>query len=181
MPRARYFNTIRAAQPSKSPYRTASPTIWAVRESRDPDTYERLQFYGVYQTIYNGKNLIGDYQNGNIYTQDLTYFTGNGDTIYRERTFPTFPQESDKLTVNKAFELFLDVGIAGGRSNSVMLDWSDDGCRSWSQEFKKDLGATGQYGLRLVFNGLGSSFRRNYRIKFTADREITVRAAGVRI
>jgi hypothetical protein len=39
------------------------------------------------------------------------------------------------------------------------LRWSDDGGRTWSNQIFRALGAVGQYGTRVTFDGLGITGR----------------------
>jgi hypothetical protein len=48
-----------------------------------------------------------------------------------------------------------------------MLQWSDNGGHTWSNEHWRDIGLVGEYGQRCVWRGLGQSRDRVYRLKIT--------------
>lgn len=58
------------------------------------------------------------------------------------------------------------VGLVSGQGGDplLMLDWSDDGGHTWSSSVQGGMGRLGDYGRRLIFNRLGSSYGRNYRL-----------------
>lgn len=49
----------------------------------------------------------------------------------------------------------------------VMLQWSDDGGHTWSNEYWKSAGRIGDYLARVIFNRLGMSRDRVFRITMT--------------
>lgn len=46
----------------------------------------------------------------------------------------------------------------------IMLQWSDDGGKTWSNEYWKPVGKIGQYKARVNFNRLGMSRDRVFRL-----------------
>jgi hypothetical protein len=57
------------------------------------------------------------------------------------------------------------VGLTTGQGSDpqAMLQWSDDGGYTWSNEHWVDVGAKGQYSTRVKWNALGSSRDRVFR------------------
>ncbi len=158
---------------------------WGLRVSRDPVTSELFQFIGACQCSFGGMNLVGDYRNGNIYEMSLGLTSDNGDLIYWERAFPAEPQESQKLTTHKTFELMMDMGDGPlgecEKETEVRLDYSENGGVSYMQLEPQKLGRQGEYNKRLVWFGLGATIRRNYRISGTTDRKTILRKAVVNV
>jgi len=54
-----------------------------------------------------------------------------------------------------------------------LLDWSDDGCRNWSNARELHIGTSGHYRNRGVARRLGLSRRRVYRLRTTEPCKIT--------
>lgn len=79
----------------------------------------------------------------------------NGDLVLDELGYPLL-DESDPDTASL------------GADPSWWLDWSDDGCRNWSNKRELRIGRIGQYRNRAFVRRLGLSRRRVYRIS-TAD------------
>jgi len=61
------------------------------------------------------------------------------------------------------------VGLTSGQGSDpkVYLDWSDDGGRTWSNQRAASIGRKGKYRARAVWNRLGRSHDRVYRITWS--------------
>lgn len=98
------------------------------------------------------------------YLSDST-FTEWGDVLRSSATAPAIAQENRWLFHSRLeLEFEQGVGTSGqGENPQVMIDWSDDGGRTWSAEHFRPLGKTGQYKTRAYINRLGRSRDRVYR------------------
>lgn len=109
-----------------------------------------------------GKHLVGDYANGIIYQQSLSIYQDNGNPIRWMRTAPHIADDLEYIFYSR-FQLDMQTGtgIASGASQDmspqVMLKWSDDGAHTWSNEYWQDVGAIGQYKVRVIWRRLGRS------------------------
>jgi Neuraminidase (sialidase) len=58
-------------------------------------------------------------------------------------------------------------GLTSGQGSDpqIMLDWSDDGGRTWSNELWRSAGKIGEYRHRAIWNRLGRFRRRTLRIR----------------
>lgn len=129
-----------------------------------------------------GKHLIGDYANGNIYIQDLDTYTDDGNPIKRLRASPYL---HDDLGYLYHYRLQLDmehgVGLVSGSDADtdpeIILQWSDDGAITWSNEHKVKVGKIGERKTRAVWRQLGRSRNRIYRVIFTAACKVFWNAA----
>jgi len=107
------------------------------------------------------KLLVSDFADGRIgYLSDSTY-TEYGATILREKIIPPISVGGDSIYIH-GLELTPESGtglISGQGSNPlIMMDYSDDGARTWVNESWKALGASGeigQYSRRVVWRRLG--------------------------
>jgi len=61
-------------------------------------------------------------------------------------------------------EFTIDTGI----DPTVTLEWTDDGGSTWKGQLSKTLGAAGDTPTKIVFNNLGASRDRTYRVRGTA-------------
>ncbi len=110
-----------------------------------------------------GKSLVGDYQNGKILEYDMDTFTDDGVAIRRVRVSP--PVQSDRrIITHHRLEIEFEAGVG---SAQAMLDWSDDGGHTWSNEYWRNVGATGEYDNMAVWDKLGSARSRIYRLTMT--------------
>jgi hypothetical protein len=107
--------------------------------------------------VYN-KLLVSDNESGIIGILDPDVFTEYGTTILRSRTTGPIAGNGLPLYVN-FLELTTNSGtgtISGqGLDPKVMMDYSDDGARTFSSEFWRPLGKIGEYFRRSVWRRLG--------------------------
>lgn len=127
-----------------------------------------------YKYIY-GKHLVQDRRNGNIYELDFDTYTHNGETIYWQRDTAKVSSKNlgasgRKLTFNR-LRIFVETGtsvIEGQGSNAnIMMQWSNDGGRSWSSERWGAIGELGEYGKEIFWDDLGEHFSLIFRFRMT--------------
>jgi hypothetical protein len=134
---------------------------------------------GVYHALFGGKNIIGDARAGSLYVYDLDYYFDFGNKIRRQRTSPHYSSENRYLTYNSVeIECERGVGLTAvaeitysgsivvepGVNPLIMLQWSDDGGYTWSNEHHVSAGEIGKYRTRARFNRLGTARDRVFRI-----------------
>ncbi len=115
-----------------------------------------------------GGHLVGDWQNGNIYTLDPTLATDAGEPIIWERTSPHI--KDDKVMMFYAnFQLDTETGL-GGSTPTARVNWTDDGGKTFSSEIDMTMGALGEYPTRCRAAGsLGQSRDRAFRVRISND------------
>jgi len=119
---------------------------------------------------YNDTHLVGDYENGNIYSLSMTDYTDNGEYIERLRRTATLAGQGQYLFVSRLeVECETGVGLVTGQGSDpkIMFRWSVDGGREWSNWRKASLGKTGEYGTIAVWNNLGRGRQFVFDIKVT--------------
>ena len=139
---------------------------------------------------FEGNIVVGDYQNGNIYTFDLTVFADNDEPQRWLRSWRALPTGQNNLKRTAQHSLQLDcetgVGLNSGQGSDpqVMLRWSDDGGHTWSNEHWKSMGAIGQYGKRTIWRRLGMTMKirdRVYEVSGTDPVRIYIMGAELGI
>jgi hypothetical protein len=119
---------------------------------------------------FNGNIIIGDYENGNIYTFDLNVYADNGQPQKWLRSWRALPTGANNLTRTAQHAMQLDcetgVGINTGQGDNpqAMLRWSDDGGHTWSNEHWKSMGRIGRYGFRTIWRRLGMTLKIRDRV-----------------
>ena len=122
------------------------------------------------------KHLVGDWNSGNIYAMDIGTYQDNNQPIRRVRRAPHISTEQVRI-----FHSFMQVDVEAGdgpmppledgagnpRGPQMILRWSDDGGRTWSNEYARDAGQQGQYRARVFWNRLGQARDRVYEISVT--------------
>ena len=127
---------------------------WAERKSNARDNYR----VGFAENAY-GKAIFGDIYTGKLYTSSFDTYTENGEPIVCIVEPPTLDRDRDLLTLY-AVELFAEtgVGITAAPNPQVILQYSRDGGRLYSNEMPRSLGLVGEYKTRAIWR-LGVQFR----------------------
>lgn len=145
--------------------------LWHERSYRDPSLFETQQHRGSCHIFFRQKHLIGDRQFGKVYELRLDVYDDDGDPIVRTRTSPHIDDER-RLVTHAQLELDMETGIGlqdgQGSIPKIMMQYSDDGGRTWSDELWRDIGRIGEYKTRVKWNKLGRSRDRVYRVS-TSD------------
>jgi hypothetical protein len=138
------------------------------------------------QCNFQGEIVVGDYENGNIYTLDLDTYADNGGVQKWLRSWRALPTGTNNLKRSAQHSLQLDcesgVGLNNGQGSEpqVMLRWSDDGGHTWSNEHWANMGKIGQYFRRVFWRRLGMTLKlrdRVYEVSGTDPVKIAIMGA----
>lgn len=114
----------------------------------------------------NNKTYVGDRTSNRLGLLDGNTFTEWGETMVATCTAPAVASNNE-LIPHASLELVFEqgVGVLSGQGvdPQVMLQWSDDGGRTWSNEIKRSLGKVGEFRGTALFNRLGQSRDRVYK------------------
>jgi len=120
---------------------------------------------------FNGKDLVGDYSNGKIYSLEDTVYTDDLLSIKWVYTSPVYQFNGLQL-FHKELQINFAVGVGNvtgvGEDPDVMMRYSDDGLHTWSNELWRKLGKIGNYKNIVRWTQLGSSRSRAYELSGTA-------------
>lgn len=122
------------------------------------------------QCNFQGNIVVGDYDNGNIYTLDPDVYEDNGVAQRWLRTWRALPtgQNNLKRTAHHSLQLECETGV--GQSTGfafdpqVMLRWSDDGGHTWSNEHWASMGKIGATNTRVIWRRLGMTLKLRDRV-----------------
>jgi hypothetical protein len=159
----------------------SSTGLWHERSFLNQGRYERHRAE-CHAFAYN-THVVGDYSSGKLYALDRNTFSDAGAAIARERTAPHVAQGM-KRQFHERFDLDIETGVgidgAGqGTDPQVMMQWSDDHGRTWSQERWRSIGKIGERKKRVYWNRLGSSYDRVYRVRITDPVKVTLLGADL--
>lgn len=134
---------------------------------------------------FAGRLLVGDWENGNIYALDLDTYTDNGDAIHRVRVSPHISHPDYRWLFFASLEVALESGVGlvegQGSDPQAMLQWSDDGAHTWSNERWASIGAMGHYKCRTAWNRLGKSRDRVFRLTITDPVKVIIIGASAEV
>lgn len=154
--------------------------MWHERAWYNQETFLSEHHRANTHCFFNGEHIVGDRDNGLIYRLCDDTQTDNGVMILRERTTPVINPHSQRMIFDE-LELKLQVGQNNNSKPLIMLDWSNDGSRTWSSVFEQDLGAIGEFEKRVIFRRLGQSFNRVFRLRMSDAANLVILGAKARI
>lgn len=129
-----------------------------------------------------GQNIVGDWQNGNLYALSSTAYTDNGNPISRIRTFPHEIQDGSRVTY-MSFIADIQVGTLAGSVSAnppmISLRWSDDRGATFGNAVEQSLGSEGQYLTSVKWNKLGMARDRVFELSWSAPMNTALQGAFV--
>ena len=133
-----------------------------------------------------GKHLVTDHVSNVYYLSDSTY-SENGSVIQRTRDSAPihgglFGQPGKSIEMN-SLTLIMETGVGtvSDTDPMVMLSFSDDGGKTWSEQMFGDIGSMGEFQREIRWDGLGSFESRIIRIQTSDDVYYSIHSASVEL
>jgi hypothetical protein len=165
----------------------AATKLWNERSYTPTDGTGETRIRANNHVYFGGKHLVGDWENGKIYELAADYYYDNGAPITRRRRAPHISNDNKRLKFN-SFELSAEVGVGldgatstQGYDPQVMLRWSNDQGRTWSNEHWRSLGRIGAYGTRARWTRLGMARDRVYEVIITDPVKVNLLGAYMEV
>lgn len=145
--------------------------IWHQRDSWDASNQPMARWRGNCAVSAFDKVLIGDAFTGQIGIADYGNYTEYGNTIRGLITSPPIHSEQKRVFMS-LFEIYPEAGVGlttgQGSDPQIMLDWSDDGGRTFGPvQLPRSLGKIGEYKKRVRWTKMGQSRNRVLRLTIT--------------
>jgi len=132
---------------------------------------------------FNNAYLVGDYQNGKIYSVENEVYTEDGETIRRLRRATHLTTDLQRQYFD-SFQIQFQpgVGLTTGQGDDpqAMLRWSNDGGSTWSNEHWVSIGKIGQYANRALWRRLGWSRDRIFEVAISDPIKAVVISAELK-
>ncbi len=135
-----------------------------------------------------GKNLVSDFNTGKIYELDIDTYTNNGEPLRRERVFQAMDarliggQQKDRVGMNTlTINMETGVGLIEGQGDNprIMVEFSDDGGRTWAHGAWPRTGRLGEFVLLVEWDEMSTFYNRIVRISTTDPVNYSVYSASV--
>lgn len=167
----------------------SASSLWHRRSYRNTSTGTLERHRSICHAFFNGTHVVGDRENGNLYSLDPTVYADNDNPLPWIRRWRALPTGTNNLnrTFHSSVELSAEmgVGIAGTTAPAVdpqlILRWSDDGGHTWSNGYATTLGAIGRYANRARWNRLGASRDRIYELSSSAAVRVSLIGAQLNL
>jgi hypothetical protein len=132
---------------------------------------------------FAGKNLVGDWENGKIYSVGFDTYTDNGGIIRRLRRAPHLTTDLQRQYFDE-FQIQFQPGVGlstgQGQNPQAMLRWSNDGGSTWSNEHWTSIGKQGNYVNRAIWRRLGWSRDRIFEVAITDPVKAVIVSANLK-
>jgi hypothetical protein len=143
--------------------------LWHQRAYLNPATGQLGRHRSNSHMYFAGKHIVGDYQNGNLRTLDLDYYMdGDSDPLPAIRAAAHIAGGDYSWIIHNRLQVDMEAGVGlntGQGSDPVaILDWSNDGGKTWSNQHSASIGAMGQFANRVIWHRLGRARDRVYRL-----------------
>lgn len=135
---------------------------------------------GEIQLSSNGKTLVSDYANGNIYVLDADTYTDNGQPVAREIIGKHVHNNYDRMAVHSLqVDFEPGVGPTDGSEPQAMLQVSKDNGMTWGTILRTSIGAIGQYKTRAIWRRLGAARDWLFKIRITDPVKVVITGASI--
>jgi hypothetical protein len=137
-----------------------SADLWHERESFGVDRWRPLFVLRAFNQW-----IVGDYASNKLGTLSPGTFSEWGEVLRSSCASPAVSEDNRRINHTRLELVFESgVGLTSGQGSDpqVMLRWSDDGGRTWSNEKWRGLGAIGDFRHRSCWNRLGQARDRVY-------------------
>jgi hypothetical protein len=146
----------------------AATQLWHQRAYLDPDTGALGRHRSDCHMYYAGLHVVGDFETGDLYALDLDYCQDGTDPMPSIRAAAYIGGPDYNWIIHNRLQVDFEtgVGLVDGQGSAplVLLDWSDDGGKTWSSQRRGSLGKTGEYLTRVFWTRLGRARARVYRV-----------------
>lgn len=133
-----------------------------------------------------GRHIVGDYENAKLYYLDTDTYADDDAPLTRMRVFPHVSNGLKNVFV-KSLQLDMETGIGlvesteQGYDPQVMMRFSDDGGKTWSNETWVSAGKLGEYKTRCIWRRLGRSRDRVFEISMSDPVSCTWLSAEIEL
>lgn len=158
--------------------------IWHERQYFDSVNGIYRQHRGCFSFNFNQATYICDSVSNKIYHQSNDIYDFDGDEIHRIRISPIISNEK-MMGSHNSFELDMEtgIGLSDGDTQDVspeiIMQYSDDGGKTWSNELWRSVGKLGEYKSRVAWHRLGSARDRVYKTVYTAATKYQINDAYI--
>lgn len=134
--------------------------------------------------LFDGKTLVGDFQNGKIYHLSDSYLKDDQQPIIRKFVLPTINSGRGYLSISSLeLDMSSGIGLPNGEGSDpvAMLEFSKDGGNTWSNYKFSKIGKIGQFLQRVKWNRLGAARQFIFRVTISDPVPIDIGGAWIEV
>jgi hypothetical protein len=132
---------------------------------------------------FNNMYIVGDYENGKLYSIENAVYTDDGATIRRLRRAKHLTTDLQRQYFEEfqiQFQPGVGLNLGQGQDPQAMLRWSNDGGSTWSNEHWVTIGKIGQYLNRAIWRRLGWARDRIFEVVLTDPIKAVIVSANLK-
>lgn len=162
--------------------------LWHERAWREPSGLNRLhRVRGHVHAHFAGQHIVGDHETGRLYVLDPLHYRDeamgvgqDGELVPRIRVAPYLSGDGERRRLHQ-LEIVMETGVGlvdgQGEDPQAMLQWSDDGAHTWSNEHWTTMGRLGARSTRAIWRRMGSARERVLRVTVTDPVPVNIISA----
>lgn len=162
--------------------------LWHERAWREPSGMNILhRVRGHVHAHFAGEHIVGDHETGRLYALDPLHYRdeamdvgSDGELIPRIRVAPYLSGDGERRRLHQ-LEIVMETGVGlvdgQGEDPQAMLQWSDDGAHTWSNEHWTSIGRLGKRETRAIWRRMGSARERVLRVTVTDPVPVNIISA----
>lgn len=132
---------------------------------------------------FNNMYIVGDYENGKLYSIENAVYTDDGATIRRLRRAKHLTTDLQRQYFEEfqiQFQPGVGLNVGQGQDPQAMLRWSNDGGSTFSNEHWVTIGKIGNYLNRAIWRRLGWSRDRIFEVVITDPIKAVIVSANLK-
>jgi hypothetical protein len=154
----------------------ASTGLWHKVGYYVPASGQYIAHRSMCHTFNFGMHIVGDWSTGKIYQMSSQIYTDDGNPIRGYRRTPTISKDNefvyyDEIEIDCETGLGPQPALVDGdgqpRDPQLMLRWSNDGGRNWSNTYYLHCGLAGETKRRALKRMLGRGRKRIWEVAWT--------------
>lgn len=135
--------------------------------------------------FFNGSYIVGDRNNGNIYRLSLDTYADGDSPLVRLRRCQHIKEGMNPIEIAALYvDVEVGVGLAGdvqGSDPVMVLRYSIDGGKTWSDEIAMSLGRIGEYLTQVMYPRLGTGIDWVFEFMVSDPVPVTILGAYVEV
>lgn len=140
--------------------------VWHERKSTDETSGLQKRHLAEGCVYYRGALVTGLYNGSSLCVFDKDAFYDIDQPIVRERVTPHVSNSMDRVYYDKmVLDFYTGTSRVDDLDPQIMVQFSDDGGLTWSNERYESVGMIGNYKLRVQVQRLGSARSRVFRVR----------------
>lgn len=154
----------------------ADESLWHQRGYWETASGQYIADRAMCHTLNFGIHMVGDWASGNIYQLSSNFQDDDGNPRRGLRRSPTLIAGNRWMYFDE-IEFVMETGLGpqppllDGNGNprppQIMLRWSNDGGKTWSNTYFLSIGFAGEYGIRVIKRMLGRARKRLWEVSWT--------------